>query len=97
LNLASDGAHYWVLAHVTPSLGPDGRFVGYHSSRRACSQQALDKIRPVYALLRATESRHPRPVDALAASTAQMNAFLADRGVSYDVFVWSLAGEAVAV
>ena len=23
-NLASDGAHYWVLAHVTPSYGPDG-------------------------------------------------------------------------
>src|SRR3712207_7822306 len=26
-NLASDGAHYWVLAHVTPSYGPDGGIV----------------------------------------------------------------------
>src|SRR5476649_17918 len=27
LNLAGDGAHYWVLAHVTPSVGSDGRVV----------------------------------------------------------------------
>ncbi len=97
LNLAKDGAHYWVLAHITPSLGADGRFVGYHSSRRACSKKTLDAIRPVYALLLATESRHPRPVDAMAASTAQLNAFLAERGATYEEFVWSLAGESVAV
>ena len=24
INLASDGAHYWVLARVPPSYGPDG-------------------------------------------------------------------------
>src|SRR5262245_21896843 len=32
VNLAQDGAHYWVLAHVTPSVGLDGRVVGYHSN-----------------------------------------------------------------
>lgn len=34
VNLAGDGAHYWVLAHVTPSVGPTGTVVGYHSNRR---------------------------------------------------------------
>ena len=34
VNLATDGAHYWVLAHVTPSTDAQGRLVGYHSSRR---------------------------------------------------------------
>jgi PAS domain S-box-containing protein len=33
-NLAADGAHYWVLAHVTPSYGRNGDVIGYHSSRR---------------------------------------------------------------
>ncbi|MGE5764846.1 MAG: PAS domain-containing protein [Mycobacterium leprae] len=28
VNLAADGAHYWVFAHVTPSFGPAGRIVG---------------------------------------------------------------------
>ena len=34
LNLAADGAHYWVFAHVTPSFGPRGEIIGYHSNRR---------------------------------------------------------------
>lgn len=92
LNLAGDGAHYWVLAHVTPSLGAGGQVVGYHSSRRVPTKRAVDEIRPIYALLRATESQRPRPVDALAASMAQMGEFLAGRGLTYDQFVWSLAG-----
>jgi hypothetical protein len=29
-NLASDGTHDWLLAHVTPSYGPDCGIVGYH-------------------------------------------------------------------
>ena len=33
-NLASNGDHYWLLAHVTPSQGPEDRVVGYHSGRR---------------------------------------------------------------
>jgi PAS domain S-box-containing protein len=91
MNLAGDGAHYWVLAHVTPSLGAGGRVVGYHSNRRAPSKRALEQIRLLYASLLATESRHSRPVDAIAASTSQMAAFLAERGLTYDEYVWSLA------
>lgn len=94
-NLAGDGAYYWVLAHVTPSLGAGGRVVGYHSSRRVPTRKALDAVRPLYASLLATEARHPRPADGLDASMAQLNEFLAQRGVTYDQFLWSLAGQPV--
>lgn len=97
LNLAGDGAPYWVLAHITPSLDASGRVVGYHSSRRLPAKRALDAIRPLYTSLRTTESRYPRPVEDLAASTAQMGEFLADRDMSYDAYVWSLAGQSVTV
>jgi PAS domain S-box-containing protein len=96
MNLAADGAHYWVLAHVTPSLGAGGRVVGYHSSRRVPGKRAMDEIRPLYASLRKTESGYSRPVDAIAASLAQMDDFLAERGMSYDQYIWSLAGQPVA-
>lgn len=96
LNLAADGAHYWVLAHVTPSLGAGGKVVGYHSNRRLPARRALDQVRPLYASLLATEARHPRPVDAMAASGAQLGVILSGAGVTYDEFVWTLAGQAVA-
>lgn len=96
VNLAGDGAHYWVLAHVTPSLGAGGRLAGYHSNRRVPDRPALEEIRPLYAKLTATESGHARPADAIAASTEQFSQILADRGVSYEQFVWSLAGKRVA-
>ncbi|WP_366146345.1 PAS domain-containing protein [uncultured Pseudokineococcus sp.] len=92
VNLAGDGAHYWVLAHVTPTRGPDGSTVGYHSNRRLPSARALAEIRPLYARLLAEEARHPRPADAVAASTALLEAVLAERGQDYDRFLWSLAG-----
>jgi PAS domain S-box-containing protein len=95
LNLAGDGAHYWVFAHVTPSLGAGGKVVGYHSNRRLPARRVLDQVRPLYASLHATESRHPRPADALAASMAQLDGFLDERGESYDQFIWSLTGDLV--
>ena len=95
INLARDGAYYWVLMHVTPSLGAGGLVVGYHSSRRAPTRSALNEIRPLYASLLATEARHPHPADAIEASTTQLNKFLAERGVTYDQYLWSLAGQPV--
>ena len=69
VNLARTGEHYWVLAHVTPSLGPTGEIVGYHSNRRVPSRQAVDQVRPIYAALCAEEARHERKSDQIAAST----------------------------
>ena len=44
VNLAADGAHYWVLAHVTPGVDAQGRLLGYHSDRRVPSPTALSAL-----------------------------------------------------
>lgn len=89
-NLAADGAHYWVLAHITPTLGAHGKTVGYHSNRRSPARSAIARIEPVYARMRAEEARHTRAVDAAAASARLLADDLADRGQTYDELVWDL-------
>lgn len=89
-NLAADGAHYWVLAHVTPSFGAGGSVVGYHSNRRKPSPRAVERIRPLYDRLLAEERRHPTAKAAVAASGALLADVLAEQHSSYDEFVWSV-------
>ncbi|WP_433790820.1 PAS domain-containing protein [Actinoplanes sp. CA-252034] len=95
VNLAGDGAHYWVLAHVTPSTDTSGRPSGYHSNRRVPTAGALRQIEPLYASLVAEERRHSRPADALEASTAMLTENLAARGMSYDQYLWSTVADGV--
>lgn len=94
VNLASDGAHYWVLAHVTPSFDSAGNVVGYHSNRRVPSRSALDVIRPLYADLRAAEGREARASEAALSGLRALEERLADSGLTYDEFVWGLTEEA---
>ena len=96
VNLAGDGAHYWVLAHVTPSIGPDGEIVGYHSNRRLPSPRAIREIEPLYRALVAEERGHARSSDAARAGCDLLQQVLADRGTTYDRLVWSLATGAAA-
>lgn len=90
-NLAKDGAHYWVFAHVGPTVR-DGRIVSYHSNRRVPDRAAVAAVEPIYATLLAEERRHSHPVQALAASTALLHRVLDEQGVDYDQFVWSITG-----
>jgi len=90
LNLAADGAHYWVLAHVTPSYDAGGRLIGYHSSRRRPDPAAVTAVSAVYAGLRAEEHRHASSPAGLDASWAMLQHLLAERGQTYDEFVWAL-------
>lgn len=94
-NLAADGAHYWVLAHVTPSRR-GGRTVGHHSNRRSPSCEAVARADALYRDLLAAERRHARPADAMAASGALLEARLAELGRTYDEFVWDLIAPAPA-
>ncbi|HYD52438.1 MAG TPA: PAS domain-containing protein [Gemmatimonadaceae bacterium] len=87
-NLARSGDHYWVFAHVTPSLGRDGRPCGYHSNRRTVDRRALVAIEALYARLLQAESGHALKRDAIAASTALLDRLLADQGLTYDEYVW---------
>ena len=96
VNLAADGAHYWVLAHVTPSFDRRGQLVGYHSNRRQPSPTAIAQVRPLYQRLLAEEARHPRAVDAARAGADLLRQTLAERGRPYDRFVWDLTIGAAA-
>ncbi|MBB4764709.1 PAS domain-containing protein [Actinoplanes digitatis] len=92
VNLASDGVAYWVLAHVTPSFDADGRIVGYHSSRRLPEPRAVEAAAALYARLRAEEQRVGGQA-GLTASWRMLQDMLAERGQTYDEFVWELTNE----
>ena len=53
---------------------------------------AVRAITPVYRQLLEEERRHSHPVQAIDASTRLLGAILGDAGITYDQFVWSLAG-----
>jgi PAS domain S-box-containing protein len=91
LNLAADGGHYWVLAHVTPSFGPGGAIVGYHSNRRWVPPATRRTVGDLYAMILAAENRQTRTKDAIAAGTEALLGALDAAGATYDEFVWSLA------
>ena len=96
-NLAADGAHYWVLAHVTPTLAAGGAITGFHSNRRTVTPAALAKVTPVYARLRAAErAAGASRAAAVAAGSAELQAVLAEVGTDYGQWVWSLEPQAVA-
>jgi len=90
LNLASDGAQYWVLAHVTPSFGPDNRIIGYHSNRRSPQIAAVERVKQTYELLRIEEERHTNVRSAADAGYSAMLALLAHQEQTYSQYVWSL-------
>lgn len=92
-NLAKDGTHYWVLAHVTPSYDANGKHVGYHSNRRAPERDAVRAAENLYRTMRAAELRHSRPADAIAASTELFESRLEELGQTYDQFVWGMTRE----
>lgn len=83
-NLSKSGAYYWVFANVTPSY-INGKVVGYHSSRRAASKEALKVIIPLYKTLLDAEKR-----GGMEASRKILMDLLTEKGVSYDELVLSI-------
>lgn len=92
LNLAADGAHYWVLAHVTATIGLGGTITGFHSNRRTPSPAAVREITQVYTAMSAQERGHPVASEAAAVGQRFLEGVLAERGVTYSEYVWSLIG-----
>jgi len=90
VNLAADGSHYWVFAHVTTTLDNRNNIVGHHSNRRKPERGPIERIKPIYALLREEEARHANAKEGMHASYAMMIDFLKQQGVDYDEFVLSL-------
>ncbi|MFO1152861.1 MAG: PAS domain-containing protein [Rhodospirillales bacterium] len=90
LNMAKNGDHYWVFAHVTPSTNADGAVVGYHSNRRKPRAEQIAKITPIYEALRQEEGRYASPKDGMDAATRLLLAELQKTGMEYDEFVFSV-------
>ena len=90
INRCKNGDHYWVFAHVTPTIDSNGRITGYHSSRRVPSQSALDVIKPLYAELLAIESKHRTPREQWQASLPVLVEKLESMGLSYDELIFKL-------
>ncbi len=91
VNLAADGGHYWVLAHVTPTFGPGRSITGYHSNRRWVPPGTRRAMTDLYRGVLAAEQAQSSTPDAIAAGTAALQAELERAGTTYDEFVWSLA------
>lgn len=88
LNMAMNGDHYWVFAHVTPSRDLSGKAIGYHSNRRKPDPGQVAAITPIYRALREAETRTADRKEGLI----RANSLLADmlKGKPYDEFVFSL-------
>lgn len=93
VNRASNGDHYWVFAHVTPTFASDGGISGFHSSRRVPDRRIITEvIQPLYRDILAIEARHGRAAEGMAAGQAHLQEILTGKGASYDRFIFSLQG-----
>jgi len=88
-NMARNGDHYWVLAHVTPTYGPNGEIISYHSNRRFPSQASVKQIEPVYAQLREIECVGS-PKESIENSSRAIAELLDSAGVTYEEFIFSI-------
>ncbi len=89
-NMTKSGDHYWVFAHVTPSLDPTGQIVGFHSNRRVPERKAVDTISRIYTELSAIEQREPDARKGMLAGFARLEALLQQQQMAYDQFAFSL-------
>jgi PAS domain S-box-containing protein len=90
VNLATNGDHYWVFAHVTPTFDVSQNIIGYHSSRRVPDRPVIDQIREIYAPLLEIERSAKSRGEGLDASYAALVALLRSRNLTYDAFIFSL-------
>lgn len=90
VNMASNGDHYWVLAHVTPSFNEQGQIIGYHSNRRVPDRAAVDKAKALYADLLAIENGAPDRKTGMEMALNKVVELLQQAGLGYDEFVFSL-------
>ncbi|MDY0873530.1 PAS domain-containing protein [Dongia rigui] len=90
VNMARDGDHYWVFAHVTPTFDANRNILGFHSNRRKPDKAQLEKIIPMYAELLAEENRHDSRKDGMLRGHDMLMNMLKGKGLDYDEFVFSL-------
>jgi PAS domain S-box-containing protein len=89
-NMAKNGDHYWVFAHVTPSIGLDGKVIGFHSNRRVPSREAIEAVTPLYEHVLRAEARYENGKQSLAAGYHHFIEFIKAKNVSYAELVLAL-------
>ncbi len=91
LNMAKNGDHYWVLAHVTPSWNADGDVIGYHSNRRVPNPKTVQgTIIPLYNQLLEIEQSASNRKEGMEQSFNKVVEILTQNELKYDEFVASL-------
>jgi PAS domain S-box-containing protein len=90
LNMARDGDHYWVFAHVTPTFDAQRNIIGYHSNRRKPNPEQVAKVKGLYEALLVEESRHSNRKDGMQRGYEMLVATLKGAGLDYDEFVFSI-------
>jgi hypothetical protein len=90
VNCGKKGDHYWVFAHVTPSLSENGDLLGYHSNRRKPSDSSLAIIKSLYKTLLEEENKQSSEHAATQAGYDLLQKTLCEKGMDYDEFVLSL-------
>ncbi|MCK6452505.1 MAG: PAS domain-containing protein [Alphaproteobacteria bacterium] len=93
-NMAKNGDHYWVLAHVTPTFDSSGKIAGYHSNRRVPDRSAIAAIEPLYRKLLAEEEGHASRKDGMLSAHEMLLAHLRERNLEYDRFIFSTIQQA---
>lgn len=89
-NMAHNGDHYWVFAHVTPTFDQRGHIIGYHSNRRVPSREQVNLFTDIYRQLLDEEHRHGDWRSGMDAASKMLFAMIRDKGMQYDEFVLSL-------
>ena len=91
VNMAKNGDHYWVFAHVTPSVDPTGNVIGYHSNRRVPDRTILnDTIQPLYQKLLEIEKAQADSQQGMLEAEKHLTSLLQTKGVGYNEFIFSL-------
>ncbi len=89
-NMAKNGDHYWVLAHVTPTFDSRGEIIGYHSNRRCPERIAVERAEGLYATLLTVEAGASSKPDAVVRGLRALQDTLSTAGKAYDELVFSL-------
>lgn len=91
VNRSANGDHYWVFAHVTPSIDKNGNICGFHSNRRVPNREILNQtIIPLYKALLEEEQKHSNKKEGQQAGYAMLQDVLRQKGLNYDEFIFSL-------
>lgn len=92
MNMTKNGDHYWVLAHVTPSLDTNNTIIGYHSTRRVPNPNIIkENIIPLYRDLKRTEDAPSSKKDGLVDSEGKLLGIMKEKNTEYDEFISSLS------